>query len=60
VGIVAPDSRHVDTFALNPEHKHVTTPDVLKNWMSEAGRYRIMKEELPNQGWSCGLIAQAL
>jgi SAM-dependent methyltransferase len=57
VGVVVPDSRYVDTFSLNPEHKHLTTPEVLRNWFGEAGGYEIVREATPVPRWSCGLIA---
>lgn len=57
--VVMPDSRYVDTFSLNPEHKHITTPEVLREWFAQAGGYEILKEAIPVPCWSCGVIARA-
>jgi hypothetical protein len=58
IGFVAPDSRHVDTFSLNPEHKHETTPEIARRWLDEAEGYVILREGIPVPGWSFGVIAK--
>ncbi len=57
VALVAPDCRDVDTFSLNPEHKHETDPEVLRGWLRAAG-YAIVREAIPVPHWSCAVAAK--
>jgi SAM-dependent methyltransferase len=60
IGFVAPDCDHQDTFSLNPEHRHITTQLICREWIRLVGGLEVLEQESPVPGWSIGFICSAV
>jgi predicted SAM-dependent methyltransferase len=58
IGMVVPDDRIIDTLALNPQHKHALTPELLKDHIQRSGGLEIEVLQEIIDAWSFGCICR--
>ena len=56
IGMVVPDDRIIDTRALNPQHRHALTPELLKDHIQKSGGLEIEVLQEIVDAWSFGCI----
>ncbi len=60
LAMVLPDERFMNTINLDPTHKHVFTPDSIKNYLGLIGDFEIIKNETVIENWSFICVARKL
>jgi hypothetical protein len=60
IGVVVPDDRIIDTRALNPQHKHAFTPQLLKDQIQKSGGLEIDVLQEIVDAWSFGCISRKI
>ncbi len=60
IGVVVPDDRVIDTQALNPQHKHALTPDLLMDHIRRSGGLEIEVLQEIVDAWSFGCICRKI
>jgi hypothetical protein len=60
MGVVVPDDRIIDTRALNPQHKHALTPELLKDHIQRSGGLEIEVLQEIVDAWSFGCICRKI
>lgn len=60
LAMVLPDERHLDTISLDPTHKHVFTPESIKNYLDLIGGFEIIQSEVVIENWSFVCVAKKL
>jgi ubiquinone/menaquinone biosynthesis C-methylase UbiE len=60
IGLVVPDCDHQNTFSLNPEHRHITTGPICREWIRLAGGLEVLEQDSPVPGWSIAFICSAV
>jgi predicted SAM-dependent methyltransferase len=60
IGVVVPDDRIIDTRALNPQHKHALTPELLKDHVRRSGGLEIEVLQEIVDAWSFGCICRKI
>ncbi len=60
IGMVVPDDRIIDTRALNPQHKHALTPQLLKDHIQRSGGLKIEVLQEIIDAWSFGCICRKI
>ena len=60
IGMVVPDDRIIDTRALNPQHRHALTPELLKDQIQKSGGLEIEVLQEIVDAWSFGCICRKI
>ncbi len=58
MGVVVPDDWIIDTRALNPQHQHALTPDLLREHIQKSGGLEIEVLQETVDAWSFGCICR--